>query len=476
MTVTNNDYVYVEIQNPQTTSVDDRVERYKYSDGLASWGYEYTLNNSSFTAAEIAAIDSGITAADKSAYDAHVADGTIHVTAADKTAWDGKQDAISDLNTIRSGAEAGATAVQPGDLATVATSGNYSDLNGKPTLFSGDYDDLTDKPDLSVYAESADLAAVATSGAYADLSGKPDLSVYAESADLATVATTGSYDDLSDKPTIPAAQVNADWNAASGVAQILNKPTLAAVATSGAYADLSGTPTINNVPPVTSTDNNKVLKASYSGGVGSYSWEQAPASQVNADWTEADPNEASYIENKPVPKALTAGAGISISESSNALTITNTAPDTVASLPTNLTAAQLQAFKEALGVDETLLWSGVALDATLSELPTNFERIRIEYGTPVANTGDNIGRGCIEVSMAFVDTSNNGSIFLSAFFNGDSSNNNPYYTSGFVIGVRTLNWQTAWTAFGQVFGTTKSTGNSWFRLNKIVGIHRIASN
>ena len=46
------------------------------------------------------------------------------------------------------------------------------------------------------------------------------------------------------KPTIPAAQVNSDWNASSGVAQILNKPTLAAVATSGAYADLTGKPTI----------------------------------------------------------------------------------------------------------------------------------------------------------------------------------------------------------------------------------------
>lgn len=43
---------------------------------------------------------------------------------------------------------------------------------------------------------------------------------------LAEVATSGSYNDLSDKPTIPAAQVNADWNAISGVAQILNKPTI----------------------------------------------------------------------------------------------------------------------------------------------------------------------------------------------------------------------------------------------------------
>lgn len=46
----------------------------------------------------------------------------------------GKQDVISDLATIRSGAEKGATAVQPSDLATVATSGSYSDLSNKPTI------------------------------------------------------------------------------------------------------------------------------------------------------------------------------------------------------------------------------------------------------------------------------------------------------------------------------------------------------
>ncbi len=39
-------------------------------------------------------------------------------------------------------------------------------------------------------------------------------------------------------------QVNSDWNAASGVAQILNKPALAAVATSGSYNDLSNQPVI----------------------------------------------------------------------------------------------------------------------------------------------------------------------------------------------------------------------------------------
>jgi len=51
----------------------------------------------------------------------------------------------------------------------------------------------------------------------------------ANSADLATVATSGDYNDLSNLPTIPAAQVNADWNATSGVAEILNKPTIPSV-------------------------------------------------------------------------------------------------------------------------------------------------------------------------------------------------------------------------------------------------------
>jgi len=49
-------------------------------------------------------------------------------------------------------------------LATVATSGSYTDLSNKPTLFSGSYTDLSNKPIL---------ATVATSGSYTDLSNKP---------------------------------------------------------------------------------------------------------------------------------------------------------------------------------------------------------------------------------------------------------------------------------------------------------------
>ena len=46
-------------------------------------------------------------------------------------------------------------------------------------------------------------------------------------------------------PTIPAAQVNSDWDALSGVAQILNKPALSTVATSGSYDDLTDKPIVD---------------------------------------------------------------------------------------------------------------------------------------------------------------------------------------------------------------------------------------
>ena len=61
------------------------------------------------------------------------------------------------------------------------------------------------------------------------------------------MATSGNYNDLSNRPTIPAAQVNVDWNATSGVAAILNKPNLATVATSGDYNDLTNTPSLATV-------------------------------------------------------------------------------------------------------------------------------------------------------------------------------------------------------------------------------------
>lgn len=144
------------------------------------------------------------------------------------------------------------------DLAAVALSGDYGDLSNTPTIptiptnvssFTNDAGYLTQHQDISGKANTSDLASVATTGDYGDLINTPtiptvptnissftndagyltqhqDISGKANTADLATVATSGSYTDLSNTPTIPAAQVNSDWNASSGVAQILNKPTI----------------------------------------------------------------------------------------------------------------------------------------------------------------------------------------------------------------------------------------------------------
>lgn len=128
----------------------------------------------------------------------------------------------SAATTVSAGFMSAADKSKLDGLATVATSGSYTDLSGKPSLAtvatSGSYSDLTGTPTLStvastgVYADLTDtpaLAAVATTGAYADLSGKPF---------LAAVATSGAYSDLS------------------------GKPSLAAVATSGSFTDLLDKP------------------------------------------------------------------------------------------------------------------------------------------------------------------------------------------------------------------------------------------
>lgn len=54
--------------------------------------------------------------------------------AAMNAALSSKQNTITDLSTIRSGASKGATAVQPAELASVAKSGSYNDLKDKPAI------------------------------------------------------------------------------------------------------------------------------------------------------------------------------------------------------------------------------------------------------------------------------------------------------------------------------------------------------
>lgn len=143
-------------------------------------------------------------------------------------------------------------------FANVAMTGEYSDLVNAPVLGTAAFTNSTDYA-TSAQGTKADNAETSI-GNMVNLS-TPNKSHLVDAindaynvaitavqpSSLANVATTGEYSDLLNTPTIPAAQVNADWNAASGVAEILNKPTLANIATTGEYSDLVNAPSLANV-------------------------------------------------------------------------------------------------------------------------------------------------------------------------------------------------------------------------------------
>ena len=65
----NNDYAFVQIPTSDATPTEiARTDRYKYNG--SAWVFEYSLNNSGYTAAQWAAINSGITTAKRQGYDA----------------------------------------------------------------------------------------------------------------------------------------------------------------------------------------------------------------------------------------------------------------------------------------------------------------------------------------------------------------------------------------------------------------------
>ena len=157
-------------------------------------------------------------------------------------------------------------------IPTVPTNVSAFNNDAGYTTFDGDYNSLTNKPTIPAAQVQTDWNA---NSGMAQILNKPSLATVATSGSypdlhnrpsLKAVATSGDYNDLTNKPTIPAAQVNSDWNANSGVAQILNKPSIPAN-TSDLNND-SGFITINDVP-----------------------------AQVNADWNSN--SGASEILNKP---------------------------------------------------------------------------------------------------------------------------------------------------------------------------------
>ena len=147
-------------------------------------------------------------------------------------------------SAVRAGAASGSTAVQPEDLATVATSGSY--------------DDLIDKPANLVQ----DASYVHTDNNF----------------------TNAEKDKLDGIEAGAEKNVNADWSATGGNSEILNKPE-------NLVQDPNYVHTDNNF---TNSDKSKL------GNI-----EAGAEKNVQSDWNQTDSSADDYIKNKPSIETLT---------------------------------------------------------------------------------------------------------------------------------------------------------------------------
>lgn len=132
--VSNNDYAFVTGTDSAGNTFYDRYKA-TVAEGVVSWAFEYKLNNSSFTAAQWAAIESGITSSQVSDYNAHLANQDNPHSVTKGQVGLGNVDNTPDALKPVSQAQAAALALKAdkvadavaGDFAALDANGNLTD-------------------------------------------------------------------------------------------------------------------------------------------------------------------------------------------------------------------------------------------------------------------------------------------------------------------------------------------------------------
>lgn len=205
----------------------------------------------------------------------------------------------------------------PTNVSAFNNDAGYVNSTDVQTALSAKQDTLIAGPNITI--ENNVISATggsSFSGDYNDLTNKPDLSVYAESADLATVATTGSYNDLSDKPTIPTVPTN-----------------VSDFANDAGYITSSDLPA-DELPTIASGDAGKVLAVN--SGENGVEW-TTPASgggsgsdigdlvytKEGSSWIEVPADLITLFENNEAPSVILIDTGKSNYNRNYAYTLNN---------------------------------------------------------------------------------------------------------------------------------------------------------
>ena len=167
---------------------------------------------------------------------------------------------VSELNAADSAAAAALSVESAvklyGDLDAVHTAVTEAEASATASATSAsnaaqsESHALASQTEANLSRESAAQSALAAADSAASISIDEDKmnAAVTSAAISATNAAKSAADAARSAETASAGQVNADWNATSGKAQILNKPELSEVALSGHYDDLEGKPVVGGVP------------------------------------------------------------------------------------------------------------------------------------------------------------------------------------------------------------------------------------
>lgn len=176
---------------------------------------------------------------------------------------------------------------------------------------------------------------------------------------------------IKNKPTIPDAQVNSDWNATTGVAEILNKPTIPTQVTNTSELINDGADGVH--PFITAQDIpagqvNSDWNAT-SGVAEILNKPIIPAEQVNSDWN-ATTGKAEIL-NKPTIPSISGLATITYVDTQDALKVDKIAGKGLSTNDfTNTLKTKLDGIQSGAEVNVNADWNAVSGDAQILNKPT----------------------------------------------------------------------------------------------------------